>query len=502
MKLNQKSIKYYFILLLCLIGNIKVLHAQEQDLILDLNQVIKLAKEQSFDALIAKHTYRSSYWQYRTYIANQRPILSLQTDILGYNRSINRIQTTSGDTLLFQNINSSAVNLNLNQNIPLTGGKIFIRSNLARIDNLLGNSLEIESTQYSSTPFSIGFSQPILSFNSLKWEKKIEPLKYEKARKRYINACEQAGITAANKFFDLILAQINLSISIKNYNNTDTLYQIAKGRFNIGTIAQNELMQMELSYLNAQTELENARLNLEDREFQLQSFLGFKDNVNITLIPPVDVPLAYINFEDAYNKALANNPQLIDYEQQILEAQKQIEQAKAENRFNADLFASYGLTDQGPVIHDAYKDFDNSLRVNVGLSVPILDWGMGKGRVKMAESNYELVQTMIDKNRLDFEHDLYLKIKKFNIENDQYKIASKADTIAQLRYEVTKQRFLIGKIDVLDLNVALTDKDQQRRAFISELRNYWLNYYQIRQITQFDFIKNQAVDADYENLIN
>ncbi|NLA48300.1 MAG: TolC family protein, partial [Bacteroidales bacterium] len=45
-----------------------------QDLrVLTLDQVIRLAEEQSPLALMAKHRFRASYWQYRTYVAQYRP---------------------------------------------------------------------------------------------------------------------------------------------------------------------------------------------------------------------------------------------------------------------------------------------------------------------------------------------------------------------------------------------------------------------------------------------
>ena len=40
---------------------------------LTFDEVIRLAEEQSPNALIAKHRFRASYWQYRTFIAQYRP---------------------------------------------------------------------------------------------------------------------------------------------------------------------------------------------------------------------------------------------------------------------------------------------------------------------------------------------------------------------------------------------------------------------------------------------
>jgi len=71
---------------------------------------------------------------------------------------------------------------------------------------------------------------------------------------------------------------------------------------------------------------------------------------------------------------------------------------------------------------------------------------------------------------------------------------------AQKRYDITKKRFLVGKVDVLDLNVASGEKDVAKRNYISALRNYWLDYFQIRRITLFDFFRDRQLTADFQQL--
>jgi outer membrane protein TolC len=81
------------------------------------------------------------------------------------------------------------------------------------------------------------------------------------------------------------------------------------------------------------------------------------------------------------------------------------------------------------------------------------------------------------------------------------KIAAKADTIARKRYEVSKQRFFIGKIDVLDLNVADSEKDISKRNYISTLRNYWSDFYMVRRLALYDFMKQEKLTANFDELI-
>lgn len=466
---------------------------------LTFQEVIKLAREQSPDAIMAKHRFRANYWEYRTHIAQFRPSISLESTIPAFSRSISENKLDDGSYVYTEEYrNRIGANLRMQQVVPFTGGQLFINSGLERTD-LFG---DFKGTSYLSTPVSIGYSQPILLYNDYKWQRKIEPLKYEEARKNYISALEDVSLKAVNYFFDLALAQQNMQVAEINYSNADTLYKIAQGRYQIGTIAENELMQMELSFLNAGSDLNSARVDLEMRKFQLRSFLGFNENIDLKLIKPKEVPELEIAVGEALGIAMENNPDVISYERQLLEAQQNVAEAKAEKGLQANLFASVGLTQSAEDLNKVYLDPQDQQRVTIGLELPILDWGLGKGRYKMAQSSQQVINTTVQQARTDFEQNVYLNVMQFNLQDDQLLIAAKSDTIAQRRYDVTKQRFLIGKVDVLDLNVALSEKDVAKRNYISALRNYWSNYYQIRKITLYDFLEDSPLEVNFDEIIN
>jgi len=467
---------------------------------LTLSEILELARTQSPDAIMAKHRFRANYWEFRTYVAKYRPSLTLSGTIPEYNRLFEKEFdfSTGQEQYVEKNTNSSSLNLSLSQNIGLTGGSIFMQSGLTRFD-ILGND---GSSQYISTPVSIGFMQPLSGYNSFKWEKKIEPLKYEEAKKVFLNKIEDVHLKGVNLFFNLALAQQNLEISDINYSNSDTLFRIAQGRYMIGTIAEDELLQMELRFLNAGNELRKAGIDLQVREFQMRSFLGFNDNIKIELIIPDEIPELDVDVQKAISQANENNPELLALERRLLEAAMNVAETKSKKGLNADLFATYGLTQRAEDFSNAYVDPRSQQRVRIGLEMPIVDWGLGKGRYKMAQSSQEVVKTTVQQARVDFEQNIFLNVAQFNLQDDQLFSAAKADTIARKRYEVSKQRFLIGKIDVLDLNVADTEKDVAKREYLSALRNYWTFFYTVRRLTLYDFENDLPVSADFTKLVD
>jgi outer membrane protein TolC len=465
---------------------------------LTLDEVIILAAEQSPNALIAKHRFRSSYWQYRTFVAEYRPLLTFNGTVPNYSSAYNRVWNSSKGEYEYVAVNvlQTQGSLSLTQNIGPTGGTISLNSDLTyEVD------FERDSYKYITSPLNIMLTQPLFRYNELRWQKKIEPLKYEEARKTYLREVENVRIMAVQNFFSLALAQINREIAETNMQNADTLYQIAKGRYNLGTIAEDELLQMELSYLNAGTAINESEINLRDREIRLRSFLGFNQNVRLELLVPSYIPELEVEVSEVMRLAEENNPDLIALERQLVEAQSSVAQAKAEKSLNANLTASYGLRDQDEVFNLAYSNPDRQQGVRLGLTMPILDWGLGRGRYKMARSGQELTQVQVEQSRIDFEQNLMLDVQQFNLQDDQVKIAAKSDTVAAKMFEVTKQRFLIGKIDVLELNNADTKKDQNRRSYIQALSNYWMYFFNMRALTLYDFLNKKPLETDFDKLV-
>jgi outer membrane protein TolC len=465
---------------------------------LTLNEVIQVAHEQSLMALMSRHQFRSSYWEYRSHLANYKPGLTLEGTLpLLTNATESVIQPDGTEEFIQRSNMKTSLNMQMNQNIWLTGGRVFVTSQVQRNDNFG----EEPPTTYLSYPVTIGFRQPINGYNEFKWDRKIEPMKYEAAKLTYINTMERVSQQSVRYFFDLALAQINLEVAQKNMANSDTLYQIATGRYQLGTIAENDLLQMELSRLNSETALNEATIDLELRRSRLRSFLGFNERVSLELILPKEIPQIEMDYARTLEEARANNPEILTMQQQLLEAQRAVAEARSQKGIRGDLFAQFGLSGVNEDIRYAYSNLDRQQRVEVGVTVPILDWGLGKGRYKMAQSAQEVVKMDVDQSIIDFDENIFLQVMQFNLQDDQVLIASKADTIADLRYEVTKQRFLIGKIDVLDLNVALEEKDVARRGYVEALRNYWNYYYDLRGLTLYDWQKDVKLTEDFDNLL-
>ena len=467
---------------------------------LTLEDVIDIASRQSLDAFRNKNMYLSSYWEFRYFKADRLPTLNIEATPLDYNRSMQKVYNydENRDEYKSREDLSSEVAVLLNQNVGLTGGRIFARSELNMSEKLGADRI----SSFSSTPFSLGYSQNINGYNSLKWTAKIEPLKFEKAKKNFIQAKEELAIKATRRFFDLVDAQIEVNIATTNLANADTLYKIGTGRFQVGTVTQDELLNLELGFMNAQLALTRANLGLERARAQLNSFLGYDKNTKIECLVPTELPGLNINAEEAIAAAFNNNPEILNQQQRLIEEDRRVKQAKSQSGINGELYALYGLNQNAEELGLVYKDPLDRQRFQLGVNIPVLDWGRRKGRLEMAESNREVVRISINQEKIDFEQNIIMNVMEFNLQADQVLSRAKADTIAQLGYDVTQQRFLIGKVDVTKLNLARNDQETARRAYINALRTYWNYYFTIRELTLFDFDQKISLSEDFDRLVN
>ena len=473
--------------------------SQEKQL-LSLGNVIDIASQQSLDAFRNENMYLSSYWEFRYYKADRLPNLSLEATPINYNRSMQKVYNydqNRDEYKLREYIDSEAALL-LNQNVGFTGGRIFARSEL-NLSQKLGDD---RNSSYSSTPVSIGYFQPLSGYNRFKWETKIEPLKFEKAKKEFIQSQEELAIKATRLFFDLVDAQIEVKIAETNFSNADTLFTIGQGRFQVGTVTQDELLNLELNFMNSRLALTRANLGLERARAELNSFLGFDKDTKIECLIPTDLPDLQIRADKAVTMALTNNPEILNQKQRLIEEDQRVNVAKSENGVSGDLYALYGLNQNASNFSNVYKDPLDRQLLRIGVNIPILDWGRRKGQLAMARSNREVVRISINQEKIDFEQDVIMNVMEFNLQANQVKNTAKADTIAEMGYEVTQQRFLIGKLDVTKLNLARNDREQARRAYINSLRTYWNYFYNLRRLTLYDFESEKTLSENFDRIVN
>lgn len=459
-----------------------------KSLILDLPSAIRIAHYQSPSVQSARNTFLAAYWNYRYYKANYKPSITLTSSPF-LNKEMNKITQSDGSAMFLKQDQFSAdLTLKINQNVNFTGGSFFLTSSLNRLDEFLHST-----TAYSCQPLLIGYQQTLFGFNSLKWDQRIEPIRYSEAKKLYAETLEIVSATTCDYFFALASAQNELEMARQNFSAADTLYTMAKGRYTIGTITENEILQLEINRLNEETNVMDAEVRLKEVMQMVRSFLGLEQNVEIHLIMPDSVPSFDVPVSRALELAIENSPDPEYYKRILKESESNLAYAKANSGIKADLYVQLGLSQTGRDIESSYRNFMNQEYVRLSVSLPILDWGRGKGRVKVAKSQLALTQTNIGQGMNDFNQNVQKLVLQFNMQARKVHIASLTDKRAEQRHAVAQKLYILGRSSILDLNAAINEKNSAKRNSIAAMQTYWKLYYTLRSMTAFDFEKNKPI---------
>ncbi len=473
-------------ILLCflLVGSAFLVEAQS---IFTLEDIISRAKSQSPSAKQAETRKENFYWQYRRFRSDFNPQLALFGTLPNYNKDFVQNRLDDG-TIQFQDQQQtvSSLNLGLEQPIAFTGGQISINSRVRQF-----NDITRDLTQWNSTVANIAIEQPLFAYNELKWDKQIEPLRYEESKRGYVEEMELVSRRAVDRFFDYLDAQVNLQIARFNLANNDTIYNIEQGRYNIGTTSEDKLLQVELQLLRSQQDVAQAQLDLQTSRLDLRTFIGLNEEMEFNLELPETIPDFSVETETALLYAKQNRADFISFERRRLEMESEVDEAR-KSRFQTTVEASIGYIDEGRTFGDSYQEINNQQVFNISLYVPIIDWGRTKARTRTAMANKQLTDYVIDQEIQNFEQEIITQVLQLDVLRQQIEISKKSDEVAQKRYEVAQNRYLIGKIDITNLNIALNEKDEARRSYVAALRAFWIAYFDLRRLTLYDF-ENQEL---------
>ncbi|QDA61962.1 TolC family protein [Hymenobacter jejuensis] len=457
--------------------------------VLGLSEVLELALAQSSVVKQAQTNRENSYWQWRTYQTNYRPQLGLLGTIPDFSRAIAPVVQPDGTTG-FRAVrqNNSNLALTLSQNIGPTGGQLFLTSEVQRFDNFNGGQ-----RMYNNRPFALGITQPLGMFNSLSWARKIEPLRYEESQRQYVAEREAITQRATELYFDVLLQQVNAAVAGQNVQANEEMLRLGRERFQLGRLSQSDLLQLEYNLVASRQARGQARLDAQTATLNLQSYIGLGGSTQLTLNVPAATPPLAVSPEEALAQARQNRAEQLAFRRRLLQAERDVAQAKGTMGFQATLQANLGYVNQATSLWDTYNGLQNQQQVRLTFSMPLVDWGRQKSIIKTAELNRQQVEVTVEQDQMTFEQAVVAQAAQLGTLSEQLSLAASADTLAQRRYDIARATYLVGRISLTDLNLALSEKDQAKRAYIAALRACWVAHYRLRALTLYDFERRQPL---------
>ena len=467
---------------------------------MNLAEAIHTARNQSVEALEARQAFISTYWAYRSYKASRLPSLTLYGDIMNFDRSLTLLQNPEDGALKYVSSNNlqNGVGLQMDQNITFTGGTLSVFSDLSRIDQFGGN----KSLTWYSRPITVSYYQPLFTYNQFKWDRKIEPKEYERGKRNYLERMEAITINVVYAYYNLFLAKMNNTISKSNFENSGNMLKIAKERLQLGNVTKADYLQLELRMLNDSISINETEVQVREAQMILNSFLGYDESFEVVPTMNDILPDIRMSYDLVMEKSMENSSFNLNNELSLLNAESAVAHAKASRGFSFALNARFGMSQTGPEFPQAYKNLLDQETVGVTFSIPIFDWGLGKGKVQKAKAAQEVVKAQVQQSENDYRRQMFTAVSQFNNQRQQCLVSRRAMNVASERYQLTMHRFREGNATVTDLNMAQTENDSALRQYISDVSNFWTYYYTLRRLTLYDFISGKDLEVDIYEMIN
>ncbi len=472
-------------LLLAVLQFSQKLQAQPE---ISLEETIGMAKSQSPQYKLQQTKKELSLYQYQIYRSSLKPQISLYGNAPVYTKEYAAITQPDG-TISYLPVkqNTADIGLSLSQPISLTGGTISLNTDLNRYDDL-----QAKTYQYNGTPVFVRINQPLFGFNQLKWDRRIEPLKLLESQKTFVLEMENIAQTTTSLYFDVLEAQENIKTSEVNLKNTEENYEIERQRIDLGTTTEDKLLQLQLQLLTNKQNLEKAKYNYQISLLNLKASLGSKDSSELKLKLPEQIPEFPVDLGKALQEALINRPEYTANERRLLEAQRDVANAKATGN-QVSITTTYGLNRAGSDLGPIYSSPKEQQTFSIGINVPLVDWGRRKAAYNTAKASQKLAEYNNEIDAINYTQEITILVKNISLLRGNVAVTRTRSEVAGKRYTIANRLFQTGKLSISDLNIAQNENDNAIQEFVSALRSFWNAYYQLRKVTLYDFEKDSPL---------
>jgi len=339
----------------------------------------------------------------------------------------------------------------------------------------------------------LNLTQPLFTYNRLKLQMKELELSYENANISYAMQRLNLEKLVTQYFYNVYLAQMNLSIAREELANTQKSFEIIKNKVDAGLAAKEELYQAELNLSTAKSTLQNSQVTFENAKDEMKINLGMDLNEDIMVIADVEANPVKVELQKAIDNGLKSRMEIRQREIDVETSQFDMIRTKALNEFNGTMNLAYGIILDNEKVTDIFNQPTRNPQVQLSFNIPIFDWGEKKARIKAQEATIKSQQVNLDEEKKQIIIDIRKVYRNLENQVNQIDIARQNERNAQLTYEINLERYENGDLTGMDLNLYQTQLSNKKISYAQALINYKIELLNLKIQTLFDFEKNQAI---------
>lgn len=486
--------------------------AQEEPIILTLDNAIELALEKSYDArrerlilLGAQQNVVAQKSRFKTQVnlTLNSPDFQERVQAIPLPDEVPIYNTTG--TLRWQS------QMRITQPLP-TNGSISLRSELYQIrESVFKDQLDItekEKRFYSS--FRLIFNQPLFVPNTLKLGMERANLEHERAQREFTRTELEVVYRVTESFFGLYSAIRRLEIATEEVNQQEQAYELARQKFDAGLIPEVEALQMEVDLAQSRNRLLEAEGDLSQMKDRFKITVGLPLEQQVAVKTDFALSLFNVDEEKAIEQGLRHRAEIRRGEIDRRLAEITVQETDARTAIRGDIRAYYDLTgisdpflDYGVSTARLFRSSINDIRrrpknrgITFTLSVPIWDSGVNRAEVASARARLERNELTEMENKRLVVQDIRASITRLQETRGRLDVLKRSEEVGLRSFEISQARFDNGDITSQELALDRDRLTQARQNYLAAYIDYHLAVADLKRNTLYDWGKGRSLVKD------
>ena len=475
--------------------------AKAETYYLTLDASIELAKEKSYTMRNLQENLKIAEYNLKSATSSLKTHIDFSLTMPEFNQTVRTWQDTTG--VSFYSVKRMDYGGTVTVNQPLiTNGNIYWETSLNSYDDLYN------ADRSATVNTRLRLRQPIdalYGYNAIRSSLKSARLNYERTNKSLRREELNLEYRVSSSYYSLLSQQRSTDIAKLDYERQTEANQIAQNKYASGLIREVDALQMEVDLAEAQNSYEMALINQTSGLNSFKELLGIALSDSVVLTDELKYDVITVDADKAVEYALKNRTEVREQDIAIEQQQMSIRQQKAQGMVRGyfDAYVQKTGTSMGDINNTYANTFQTSTHdfmdrpvnygVGVTLSVPLLDWGENKARVRAAEARQR--QNYLAKEELErsIETETRNSVAQLNNNLKRLQLLEKNVVIAEKSFAITLQRFSDGDIDSQTLALERNRLNSAYRNHLSAYIAYQLSLADIMRKTLYDFEKNEPV---------
>ena len=464
---------------------------------LTLQQAIDIAGEMSYSMRNLREDLNIAEYNLKSTLAGLKTHIDLSLTAPSYNQNIRTWEDSTG--VSFYSVKRLDYSGTLTVNQPLiTNGNIYWETSGYAYDDY--NALLRSSTLNTR----LRFRQPIdalYGYNNVRANLRSARLAYERSQKSLQREELSLVYQISSGYYNLLSQQRSTEIARLDLDRQTEANEIAQRKYAAGLIKEVDALQMEVDLAEARNSFEVALINETASTNSFKEMLGIALTDSIVLVDDLTYTPVAVDADEAVRYALENRTELRDQDIAIELQEMSIKQQRAEGMIKGSIEAYVQKTGTNSIDRSesylstlglSYDDFlvrPSNYGVGFTLTVPIVDFGENKARVRAAKARQQ--QNMWSREELErsIETETRNAVARLGNNLERLQLLEKNVALAEKSFEITRQRYSDGDIDSQTLALERDRLNGAYRNHLSAYIDYQLSLADLLRKTLHDYRK-------------